>query len=157
MLATLITSVISGEAIHSLNRAKRGIAIYLIAGLLSLAGLGFLIGAAFIALARRIGHIEAALAFGVAFFLIAMLLILIHRVSARRTQKEAAERRKAEVKTLAGATAIALLPTLLSRGGLRLLALPALGTAALAIYRENSGERPLRRRTPPPQMPPRAK
>jgi len=138
LLGTLISSVISGEAADAAGRAKRAAIAYLLAALLSLVGLGFLLAAAFMAAARAIGHIPAALAFGGGMLLIAIIIVAAHRIQSRRERLRAAERRRTELKSLLGMSAVAMLPTLLSRGGLRTLAIPAIVAAAYAIYRENA-------------------
>jgi len=145
LLATFISAVVSGEAAHVAGRVKRGLIVYLLAALLSLAGIGFLAAAAFIATARAIGHLPAALAFGGGLLLIAIIMVAAHRLQSRRASRLAAERRRTELKSLVGMSAVALLPTILSRGGARTLAIPAIAAAIYAIYRENAprpGPRP---------------
>ena len=142
MLGTLISAVISGEAADAAGRARRAAIVYLLAALLSLAGLGFLIAAGFMATAHAIGHIPAALAFGGGALLIAIVIVIAHRIRAGRERQRAAERRRTELKSVLGVSAVAMLPTLLSRGGLRTLAIPAIAAAAYAIYRENARPRP---------------
>lgn len=145
MLATLVTAVISGEAADSINRTTRTIVIYAIAGLLVLIGAGFLVGAGYVVAARELGHVAAALWFAGGFFLIAIIAVLVHNITNRRARRRAAERRRTELKSLAGASAIALLPALLAKGGTRVIALPALAAIGYAIYREM---------TPPSRRPP---
>lgn len=142
MLGTLISSVISGEAADAAGRAKRAAIVYFLAALLSFTGLGFLIAAGFMATARAIGHIPAALSFGGGALLIAIIIVIVHRIQAQRERLRAAERRRTELKSLLSVSAVAMLPTLLSRGGLRTLAIPAIAAAAYAIYRENTRPRP---------------
>lgn len=142
MLGTLISSVISGEAADAAGRAKRAAIVYFLAALLSFTGLGFLLAAAFMATARAIGHIPAALAFGGGALVIAIIIVMVHRIQANREKLRAAERRRTELKSLLGVSAVAMLPTILSRGGLRILAVPAIAAAAYAIYRENARPRP---------------
>ena len=83
MLATLIASVLSGEATEALGRVRRKIVAYLIAGLLAACGVGFFIGAGTIALAREVGAVSAALWIGGAFVLIAVLVLIVHRIMTR--------------------------------------------------------------------------
>jgi len=142
LLGTLISAVVSGEAADAAGRAKRAAIVYLLAALLSLTGLGFLLAAAFMVTARAIGHIPAALTFGGGALLIAIVIVMVHRIQAQRERLRAAERRRTELKSLLSVSAVAMLPTLLSRGGLRMLAVPAIAAAAYAIYRENARPRP---------------
>jgi len=143
MLTTLITGLVSGEAAESLGRMRKALVMYIIAGVLLLCGVTFLLLAAFIAAARRFGAIEAALGFGGAFVLIALLVLLIHRLSARSKAKKAAHRRQSEMAAVASAAAVAALPTLLSssKGRSAALLAPALAALGWAIWRENTRTR----------------
>lgn len=142
-LATLIASIVSGEAADAAGRARRAVIAYAVAGALALAGLAFLIVAGFVALADRIGVVAAALWMGGGFLAAALVIVLGHRIAASVRAKRAARRRRSEAGAMAGAAALAALPALLAgRGGLALLA-PALGLIGYAIYREQT-------RRPPP-------
>ena len=148
MLASLIASVVSGEATETIARARRAIVVYALAGLLALCGVGFLLGAGFLVLAREIGSIAAALWFGGGFVLVALLTLVAHRISARISAKRVAARRQTEVKAVASAAAFALLPTLLAgRGRSIALVAPALAALAYGVWRENAS-RTDRRRPP---------
>jgi hypothetical protein len=123
----------------ALQRARRAAVAYLLAGLIGLCGIGFLIGAAYMWCARRYGGIEAALAFGGGFIVIAILILVAHRLMAGARARRTAERRGADLKAVGIAAAIAALPTLLrGRAGPGALLLPILGLAAYLIYRENT-------------------
>lgn len=139
MLMSLITAVVSGEASDAVARARKALVVYAAAGLLALTGAGFLVGAGFVALAGRIGAIPAALWLGGGAILLALLIVLIHRLMARIEARRVARQRRTEIKAVAGATALALLPSLLSgKGrGLALLA-PAVAALGYAVWRENS-------------------
>ncbi len=138
-LASLIASIVSGEASEAVARARRKAIAYLVAGLLLLCGIGFLIVAGFIATAREIGTMEAALAFAAGFIVVALLLLGIHALASQARERRIAKRRKSEAKALAGAAAVAMLPTLLAsrKGGLALV-LPAVAALAWAVMRENA-------------------
>lgn len=139
MLGSLIASVVSGEATATVARARRALVVYAAAGILFLCGAGFLLGAAFVAVADEIGAVPAALWFGGGFVLIALILLLVHRVSARVRAKNTAQRRQAEMRAVASTAAIALLPTLLaSRGRTFALLAPALAGFGWAVWRENT-------------------
>jgi hypothetical protein len=136
MLASLIGAFISGEAMDAVRRAKTAAIIYMSAAILFLCGVGFLIGAGYIAAARRYGSLEAAIVFGVGFILIGGILLAIHAIvaSARRRRK----RRSIDLAPLAGAAALTALPLLLKRGGgMAAILAPLIGFAAYAVYREN--------------------
>lgn len=143
MLASLLAGLATGETAMALRRARSAAIAYALAALLALCGLGFLVGASYIWTAGRIGHIEAALAFGGGFILLSLIVLLIHRLSAGSRRRRAAERRKSDLTAVGIATALAALPVLLrSKGGLGVLAAPAIAMAAYAIWRENSGSSP---------------
>lgn len=139
MLTSLIASLASGEAAVALKSARRTAIVYLAAGLLILVGASFLLGAFFVWTAQRYGTIEAAILFGVVFIALALVVLLVDRLTARSRAARAAECRKSDVTALGVATALAVLPGLLrGRAGLGALLAPAIAAAAYAIYRENS-------------------
>jgi len=140
MLPTLIMSVISGEAAATAARARRMVIVYLVAAVLLFTGLGFLVGAGYIATARRLGNLETSLIFAGGFVLVAIILVIVQRIVSKAQARRAAERRKREATGLASAAALALLPTLLSKkGAIPALAVPVIAAIAYAIWRENSG------------------
>jgi undecaprenyl pyrophosphate phosphatase UppP len=142
MLASLIASLASGETVVAIRRARRA-AIVLAAGTAGLCGVGFLIGALYIWLSERYGRLETALGFGVGFIVVALLILLIHRLTAGSRARRATERRKSDLAAMGIAAALAALPGLMrSRAGLGTLLGPALAVVAYAIYRENSRPKP---------------
>jgi len=147
MLATLLASIASGEALDALKRLRLTAILYAIAGLSGLCGIGFLIGAGFIAAADRWGTFEASIGFGIGFITLACLILLVQKLVSSAQAKRAARRRSLDATALAGTAAIALLPALLARkGALGALGLPLLGVLGYAIYRENRKPRqPLKR------------
>ena len=149
MLASLIASVVSGEASDAVARTRRALVVYAAAALLILCGAGFLLGAAFVAVAREIGTVHAALWFGGGFVLLALVIVVVHRISARVSARRAAARRQTEMKAVASAAALALLPTLLAgRGRSLVLIAPAVAALAYAVWRENA---PRKRDGTPPE------
>lgn len=144
MLASLLGALLSGEASATAKRLKTQIIVLSIFGGIALLGLIFLIVAAYIYAAQRLGPLDAALWFGGALLAIAIIGFIINRVTAGIRAKRAARRRKAELTTVAAATALAALPALASRGGAGLFIAPFLAAAGYQIYKENS--RPSRSR-----------
>ena len=143
MLASLLASLASGETAVAIRRARRAAVVYLLAGVAALCGVGFLIGALYIWLSRRYGSLETALWFGAGFLVIAVAILLIHRLTAGSRARRAAERRKSDLTAVGVAAALAVLPGLLrSRAGIGTLLAPALAVVAYAIYRENSRAKP---------------
>jgi len=139
LLATLVASVVSGEATDAMARARRAAVAYVLAGLLALCGVGFLIGAGYMALADEVGSIFAALWFAGGFFVLALIILLVQRIGARARARNMAKRRSSDMKAVASAAALAALPTLLAgRGKVALLVLPALAAFAYGIWRENA-------------------
>jgi undecaprenyl pyrophosphate phosphatase UppP len=143
MLASLIASLASGETVVAIRRARRAAIVYLLAGTAGIIGVGFLIGALYIWLSELYGRLETALGFGVGFIVLALLIVLVHRLTAGSRAKRAAERRRSDLTAMGVAAALAALPGLTrSRAGLGTLVAPALAVVAYAIYRENSKPKP---------------
>ncbi|MGI6855310.1 hypothetical protein [Mesorhizobium sp. 1B3] len=144
MLSSLVAAFISGEAVGAARRARRAVLIYTFAAITILTGLGFLVGAAYAAAARRFGTIEAASSFGIVFIVIGFVAVGIHSLSGRTRKREAAGRRGADLATIASVAAVSLLPALLrapsllkGKAGLAGIIGPALAILAYGIYREN--------------------
>jgi len=138
MLASLLASLASGETLQAVRRARRMAIAYLLAGVAGLCGVGFLIGALYIFLSERYGSLATAIGFGVGFIVLAVVILLIHRLTAETRARRVAEQRKSDLTAMGIAAGIAALPTLMrSRIGLGALLAPAIAVAAYAIYREN--------------------
>ena len=138
MLASLLAGLASGETLQAIRRMRRAAIAYLFAGVVGLCGVGFLIGALYIFLSERYGSFETALGFGVGLIVLALLILLIQRLTAGSRARRVAEKRKSDLTAMGIAAAIAALPTLArSRVGLGALLAPALAVAVYAIYREN--------------------
>ncbi|MCR4267069.1 hypothetical protein [Nitratireductor sp. ZSWI3] len=139
MLARLLASVATGEVSDVLKRLRVSAALYLLAAVLGLFGIGFLVFAAFVVAVDRWGVVTAALGFGIAFLAAAGIVIASLRIWSRVEARRARRRRMSDAGVLAGTAALTLLPTLLARsGGLGTLLLPLLAAAGYAIYRENA-------------------
>lgn len=142
MLASLIAGFASGETVQAVRRARAAAIAYLLAGAAALCGIGFLIAAAYIWTAGRIGSIEAALAFGVGFLVLGGLVLAVYKLAVSRRRQREIRRRNKDLAMIAATSALAVLPALLrSRAGLGAVIAPAAAAMAYAIYREN-------RRTP---------
>lgn len=142
-LASLLLGLVTGEA-GTMARHIRGAAIaYGSALVAALAGVIFLLLAAYLWVAQRFGSINAALGFGAGFLVMAGVILLAYRVTAKRRAKRRAERRKSDLTALAIAAGIAALPELLrSKEGLGALLGPLAAFLAYAAYRENSPSKP---------------
>lgn len=134
MLASLIAAFVSGEAMDIARRARTTLIIYVLVAMLVLTGIGFLVGAGYIAAAREYGSLEAAIGFGLGFLAIAIVVIAARAIasSVRRSRRK---RRSLDFATIVGAAAVTALPLLLrSKGG---LIAPLIAAAAYMVYREN--------------------
>ena len=86
---------------------------------------------------------------GGGFIALAIVILLVHRLTAGLRVRRAADRRKADLTAVGVAAALAVLPSLLrSRAGFGVLLAPAIALAAYAIYRENSRPKPGRNSPP---------
>lgn len=142
MLASLLAGLASGQTMVAIRRMRRAAIVYFFAGLFAFCGVGFLIGAFYIWLAERYGRLEAALALGVGFIVLATLVLLVDRLTAKSRARKASERRRSDLTAVGVAAALAVLPSLLrSRAGVGGLLAPAIALAAYAIWRENSKPR----------------
>lgn len=143
MLASLIASFASGETALAVRRARRAAIAYMLAGVAALCGFGFLVGAAYIWASQRYGAIEAALGIGVIFLLLAGLVLVVHTTTSRIQAKRARDRRASDLTTVAVASALAVLPTLLrGKAGLGIVIAPVVALTAYAIYHENRAKTP---------------
>jgi hypothetical protein len=138
MLASLIAAFASGQFIAILRRTRRAAVAYILVALSATCGIGFLIGAAYIAAAERYGAFATALAFGFGFLVLACLILIAHRIATRVGAKRASRLQGGDFTTIAAASALALLPALLrGKGGIGAMIAPAAALIAYAIYREN--------------------
>jgi hypothetical protein len=148
MLASLIGAFVSGEALNMLQRVKSAAILYVVAAILFVIGAGFLVGAGYVAVARELGSITAAIVFGAGFIALGAI-ILIAKSIATSMRKRRSSRRAFDLATIAGATVVTALPLLIRRGGMAGLLAPLVAFAAYAIYRESrrdqDDDRPERR------------
>ncbi|MBX3584819.1 MAG: hypothetical protein KF810_23330 [Rhizobiaceae bacterium] len=143
MLASLLAGLASGETVAALRRARRAAFVYAIAGVTALAGVGFFVGAIYIWLAGKYGSLHAALILGAAFLFIAIMVLLIDRLTAGSRSRKVAQQRKSDLAAVGVAASLAILPGLLRRPlGLGTVLLPAAAVIAYAIYRENVRAKP---------------
>jgi hypothetical protein len=141
MIASLLAAFASGETRHLVRQVRLAAIVYLLAGMAALVALGFAIAAGYVAAADRYGTINAALAFAGGFFLLAILILVVHRIASRARARSIARQRSTELTTIAAAAALATLPSLLrGKSSLATLLAPAFVLAAYAIYRENKAK-----------------
>lgn len=142
-LLALIGTIASGEASDAIARARRAAMVYGLAAIFLTLGLVFLLIAAFIALAREIGTLDTSLWFGGGFVVVALVIILIHRVVSKARTRRLARQRQAEIKSIVSTAAITLIPMLLaSRTGSIAVLGPLAAALGYGVWKENA------RRTP---------
>src|SRR5690606_29397984 len=100
MLLSLIASVVTAEATDTVGRARRSAIAYVVGAILAITGVGFLVGAGYVATARRIGSVEACLVFGAGFLVVAILVVVVQRVASGIRARRAAERRRRELSDI---------------------------------------------------------
>ncbi len=141
-MSRLLISLLSGEAMAVVGRARKSMVEYAIAAVAALIGFIFLLVAGFIYVADRYGELYAALYLGGGFLLLAVLVLIYHKLMTRLRIRRARRRMNAEAVSVAATLGVAALPLLLTRKGMMAgVALPAIAAAAYAIYRENSGDK----------------
>ncbi|OHV88908.1 hypothetical protein [Mesorhizobium sp. ORS 3428] len=137
-LVSLISTLASGEAMAVLRQARMTAILYGLAGILALCGIGFLVGAAYIWFAARYGPMATSLGFGAGFLALAVLVLLVDRLTAGMRARRRARRRKSDMTAVGVTAALALVPALAKRkGGLGAVLAPVVALIAYAIYREN--------------------
>lgn len=139
MLSSLIASLVSGEAVETVARARRAAIVYAVAAILLACGLGFLLIAGFVVAARAFGLVPAALGFGAGFIVVALLLVAIHGTIAKARAQRMRKRRQSDMTAVASAAAVAMLPALLAdRRGRSIALLAPAAALGWAVWRENS-------------------
>jgi biotin transporter BioY len=140
MLGPLILGLATGEARSVARRLRRAAIAYLAAAVLGLVGLVFLLLAAWIFLARRVGPMEAALWFAGVFIVLAAVVLIIHRVIAAARRRSAARQRTRDLTSVGASTALVAVPLLSrTRGGIGALAVGVALLGGYAIYSLWSG------------------
>jgi hypothetical protein len=136
-----LAALLGLEVSSVVSRAKSAAIIYGLMIVFLLAGMVFLIGAGFMALADYLSPIAAALIFSGVFLLLALGLYLGSLIGRRRSEKEAAEkRRSSETGAFLTTAAITALPMLARSPLLLRLGLPAAAIAAFALLRANGDD-----------------
>jgi uncharacterized membrane protein len=121
------------------DRVKKTIIVNAAMIVFGLAGVIFLVGAGFLALAGQVGAIYAALIFSGVFLLLAIAVYLGSRIGETRRKREIADkRRSSETSAFVTTAALTALPVLLKSPLLRTLGLPAAAIAAFLLVRGGS-------------------
>ncbi len=143
MLASLLAAFASGETLYIFKRLKRDVVAYAAAGIFAAVAAGFLVAAGYMATADALGPIWAALIFAGGFLLIAVIIVIAHRMAESGRQREIERRRSTEMAGIGTAAALAVLPSVMrGKAGVATVLAPAAGVGAYALYR-------LFRRPPP--------
>jgi len=135
MFARLIALLATGEAAAVKRRLKTAVIFYAAAGIAALLALVFLVVAAYLWAASRWDPTATALWFGIGLLLLSIAIYIAYRITAR-ARRRAAMGKRAETM-MVGASALAMLPSLVGRRGrwTSLLVLLA-GLAGYAAYTE---------------------
>lgn len=137
---SLILSIISGEASAVVRRVRRSAVEYIVAGAAALIGFIFLLLAAYIYASRFYGELTVAVAFAAGFLVLAMVVLVYHRISARVRARRARKRMSNDAIALAIPVGLAVLPALLTKRGAAVgVIASAMAAVGYAIYRENAG------------------
>ena len=136
MLGPLILGLATGEAGSVVRRLRSAAVAYLAAAILAAVGLLFVLIAAWIVAARRLGPVEAALWFGGIFLALAAITVIVHRIVASARNRTLERQRTRDLSAVATTTALAAIPALSrSRGGLGALGLGVAALGGFALYR----------------------
>ncbi|WEX10044.1 hypothetical protein [Chelativorans sp. AA-79] len=133
MFGHLLALLATGEAASIKRRIKAAVVSYAAVGILAFFAVVFLVLAAYLTVAVRWGPIEAALWFGIGFLVLAGVILIAYRLTARARRRAAMHRRTESM--MVGASALAMLPSLIGRKGSWVTALTLLaGLAGYAAY-----------------------
>jgi len=137
MLPRLLALLATGEAAIVKRRLKTALIAYAMLGLSVIFAVVFLLLAAYLAAASRWGVIAAAFWFGIAFVVLSIAVYAGYSVAVQSQRREQQRKRAADTTMLAGASAMAMLPTLFGRrSGTIGLLLTVAGLAGYAAYRQ---------------------
>lgn len=133
----LVTRLVAGEVTASLRQFRLAAAGVMIIAALALAGIGFLVAAAYVAVARRYGAVTAGIWFGVGLLLLAAVTAWLVMRLERRVKAGRAKQRAAQTAAITS-EALGLVPEMLrGKGGKEVIGAAALAALAYAIYREH--------------------
>lgn len=143
MLASLLASLVSGHTATAFANAKKAFVAYVLAFAAAVFGAVFLVVALYVWAAQRYGSLDAAIWIGVAFLVLAAIIVGIHKLAASIRARREARRRKADFTAAGVAATVAVLPSLMRRKrGAALLLAPVVGLAAYVAYRLTSNSDP---------------
>lgn len=129
------------EVEHITERVRNAVILNALMLIFGLAGIGFLIGAGFLAVAQQLGGIYAALIFGGGFLLLGLAVYLGSMIGkGRRKHQVAVKRRSSETSAFVTTAALTALPVLMKSPLVLKLGLPAAALAALLLVRGGSDE-----------------
>jgi len=140
LLIPFLTGAVSGEVTTAIHRTKRRAVTMSIIGLLALAGAAFLLVTIYLALAHVFGDIWAALIVAAGCFALAILGLIVMKISDAYYKRRMRERTHIDGSTVLTATALAALPVLAKRPLLVAAALPIVGLAAYAFMSEGTAD-----------------
>lgn len=132
-------AAVASRATNVARSAGISVALYAGVGLVACVGVGFLIAAAYMAIADATSPLIAALILGVAFLLVAGLVLAVV-ISRQRHKKTRARETAANTALIASSLSLATTGLRLVSGGRGRLLLPAIAAMAAAYYFGRSGD-----------------
>lgn len=140
MLSSFLSALISGEVKQYASHIRNATVVNVLAVIAVVIGIGFGIGAGYIALAQQIGPLYTSIWFAAGFIVAGVILLMINKMRTRAWKRRRRAERGQEIRALATTALIAALPSLMkSRTGMIGLLLPLIGLVAFKIYEENRG------------------
>jgi hypothetical protein len=132
-----LAAILGIEAESIIARTRAMMIAYVLMGLFAIVGIGFLLGAGYMALADVLSPIIAALIFGGVFLLLALAVYLGTMVGEGKRRKVAAERRRSnEAGAFLTTAALTAIPAVMRSPLIVRLGLPAAAIAAFAFMRD---------------------
>lgn len=124
------------------ERVKTAIILYAVIVLCGAIGFSFILIAGFFALAEVVGPVFSGLIFAAVFVAVALVVLLIMRMSEGKRQRLAEEKRRTtETSAFVTTAAMTALPVLLRSPAVRTFGLPAAALAAFLLMRNGKNKK----------------
>ncbi|KAB0679871.1 phage holin family protein [Aureimonas leprariae] len=133
----LITRLLTGEAGLYFTRLRNMAVWYSVAGVFGLVMAIFLLVALFSWVASHLGTVGTALIFAAVFLVLAIVAVVIARISGRPPRPEKEDRLQRDILSIAGVTAMSNAPQLmrLARQKRGLIMIPAAAAGFFGLYK----------------------
>jgi hypothetical protein len=140
LLLPLLTGTATGEIRAVVRHTKRKTILLSAIALFALAGVIFLFATIYLALARILGDVYAALIIALGCFTVAIIGLIVIKILDVRRQRRRQEHQRVDGSAVLTATALAVLPELMKRP-LIAAALPIIGLAVSAFFVDGKGRK----------------